>query len=440
MINWTDWLLWGIYLSVIAIIIWFLRLKQAKEIQKYYWYGFGAKVLGSLAFALVYVFYYKFGDSFEYYKGAASLSAAMVESPSTYLDLLLSEPSSVFHGKMGDYANSLAYSDTPEEWFMVKLLSPLSLLSFNSYLVLNLFMGLISFIGSWKLLQVFIDILPERKNIAFICSFLIPSVVFWGSGIMKDTLTLTGVHFLLNILYFGIVKGQFRWHDSITFLIWFLITFQLKSYIIMALLPGILLTTYYCYRSRIKSDLIRMISGPLLLMLLIGASFFGLSYLSESSEKYKLSQLEWKVKGFHSWHTDVGGSSYNLGEVDYTAQGVLMKVPASLNVTFFRPYIWEARNPVVLLGALESLALFILFLIVLYLGRFKLMKALKNQFLLKGMLIFILVFGVAIGFTSYNFGALGRYKIPILPLFSFTLCYLWFHLKKLSNPNSKSLL
>jgi len=436
MIDWTDWVLWSVYLVVLAIIIWFMRVKQSKDKQNYYWIGFGVKVMGSLAFALVYVFYYKFGDSFEYYRGAVSLSTALMESPSTYVDLLVSEPSTFFHGKMGDYANSLAYSDTPEEWFMVKLLSPLSLLSFNSFLVLNLFMGVISFLGSWKLLQVFIDILPERKNLAFICSFLIPSVVFWGSGIMKDTLTLTGVHFLVYILYFGLVKGQLKVHFIFTFCLWFFITFQLKSYIIIALLPSMFLTVYFLYKSRIKSDLLRLLSGPVLLVLMVVVSYYGLSFLSESSEKYKISQLEWKVKGFHSWHTDVGGSSYNLGDIDYTAQGVLMKVPASLNVTFFRPYVWEARNPVVLLGALESLALLILFLVVLYLGRFKLFRILKNQILLKGMLVFILVFGVAIGFTSYNFGALGRYKIPILPLFSFTLCYLLFHAKKLSKPSN----
>lgn len=39
--------------------------------------------------------------------------------------------------------------------------------------------------------------------------------------------------------------------------------------------------------------------------------------------------------------------------------------------------------------------------------------------------IYCLIFGFVVGFTSYNFGALGRYKIPIYSLFIFILLYLY---------------
>ena len=32
-------------------------------------------------------------------------------------------------------------------------------------------------------------------------------------------------------------------------------------------------------------------------------------------------------------------------------------------------------------------------------------------------IIFALFFGFVVGFTSFNFGALGRYKIPSMPFF-----------------------
>jgi hypothetical protein len=39
-------------------------------------------------------------------------------------------------------------------------------------------------------------------------------------------------------------------------------------------------------------------------------------------------------------------------------------------------------------------------------------------------LIFTLLLGFAVGLTSYNFGALSRYKIPAMPLFAIMLVLL----------------
>ncbi|MDX1348699.1 MAG: hypothetical protein R3279_00555 [Putridiphycobacter sp.] len=432
MIGGADWLLWVLYLFCTFIVLWFLRLGKEKKNNAYFYLGFSVKVFGSLAFVFVYVYYYKFGDSFEYYKGAVSLSKALIENPKVYLELLLSDSAPVFQGQMSEYANGLAFSDTSEEWFMVKLMSVFALLSFRSYLVMHIFMAIVSFYGSWKLFKVFSSILPERKNIAFFSAFLIPSVVFWGSGLMKDTITLTGVNMMIYILYFGIIKKQFKLTFLCYFVIWFIIAYKLKSYIVIALIPGVLLTIFYNYRSKINSSALRFFAGPILMGAIFIVGYFTLLALTEYSEKYKVSQIKGNVKGFHSWHTDLGGSAYSLGDIDYSAIGVLKKIPAALNVTFFRPYLWESSNPVVFLSAVESFSFLLLFVSAMYATKFRIRSLLKDQNLLKGMLIFIFVFGFAIGFTSYNFGALARYKIPIFQLFIFTLFYLRFKAKKLT--------
>jgi len=426
MISLIDWGIWVVYLVIIFFVLWFYRYSKSAEEYRFFLPGFLIKVFGSIAFTLIYVYYYKFGDSFEYYKGALALNEAMSNSWTDYIDLLFSESSTDFMNHLIRYTNSLEYADTPEEWFMVKLISPISFIAFKSYLVINLLMGFISFWGSWKLFKVFADILPDKKTLAFISAFLIPSVVFWGSGIMKDTITLAGVNYIIYALYFGFVKGQTKFIYYVTIPIWFYITFKLKSYITIALLPGVVLTAYYHLKSKINSNFIRIISGPILLITLTSLSFLGLKSLSESSQKYSTSQLEWKVKGIHSWHSDegTGGSSYNLGQIDYTPIGVVKKIPEALNVTFFRPYPWEARNAIVFLGALESAFILGLFLLTLYQSNFRPLRYINNQSILKGMLIFVLIFGFAIGFTSYNFGALGRYKIPIFSLFTFILFYI----------------
>jgi hypothetical protein len=425
MITWVDWGIWLVYFTVIYTVLWFYRqTKTDDDTYKWFLKGFLIKVIGSIAFALIFVYYYKFGDSFEYYKGATMLSNTLLDSPSDYFELLFHESSTNFPGHLRQYTDPLAYSDTPEEWFMVKLISPISLITFNSYLTINLLMGIISFWGGWKLFKVFSSILPNKINWAFYAAFLIPSMVFWGSGLMKDTITLAGINYLIYVFYFSLIKKQKKILFTFGTIIWGYIVFTLKSYILLSFLPSVFLLFYFHYKSYIKSPIIRFISTPLILSTFLVIGFFSLKTLSESSQKYSAQQLEWKVKGFHSWHTTLGGSAYNLGEVEYTTAGVISKIPAGLNVTFFRPYLWEARNPVVLLSAIESLILFVLFVFTLYKTKLKPFKYLKKTILLKSLVAFILIFGFAVGFTSYNFGALSRYKMPIMSLFTFILLYI----------------
>ncbi|MEO9547800.1 MAG: hypothetical protein ABJF27_04180 [Crocinitomicaceae bacterium] len=392
---------------------------------KYFLNGFIIKVFGGVVFALIYVYYYGFGDTFLYHNGASVLSQTLVESPADYLSLLGSEGGNL-PPELSPFADKIKYSRTYEEWFMVKILSPINLVSFQSYLVTTLFMSLISFIGGWKLFQVLRDILPEKEKYAFWAVFLIPSVVFWGGGIMKDTITLFCINYVIYLLYFSLFKKKFKPFYFVGILFFSYLIISLKAYIILAFLPGAFLGIYVLFSQSMKSKLIKYVVGPFVFMGLIGASFFSLNLVGEGSEKYQASNLEWKVKGFHSWHTDVGGSSYNLGEIEYTAAGVSRKIPAALNVTFFRPYLWEARNPVVFIGALESFLFFAIFIYVMFKFKFRIIREIRKYPILYGMFIYCLIFGFAVGFTSYNFGALARYKIPILSLFGFIMFLLMY--------------
>jgi len=425
MITLIDWGIWLLYFTVIFTALWFYRHSTADDtIYKWFLKGFVIKVFGGVFFSLIYVYYYKYGDSIEYFKGGVIFTDALFKSPSDYIDLIFSENSYNHVGHLRQYTDVIFYSASLEEWSMIKLISPLTILSFKSYITINLLMSVISFFGAWKLFKVFYDILPYKKEYAFYAAFLIPSVVFWGSGIMKDTFTLAGVNYLIYILYFGVVKGKFKLVYLFGVLFWFFITYTLKSYIIIAFLPTILLVFYFKYKESIGSQFFRVMSTPIILVTFLVVGFFSLKSLSQNSGKYNTSQIEGKVKGFHTWHTSQGGATYSLGVVDYSISGALRKIPEALNVTFFRPYVWEAKNVVVILGALESLILFVLFIYVLFRTKLNPFKILKHTILLKSLLAFIIIFGFVVGFTTYNFGALGRYKMPVMAPFLFLLIYI----------------
>jgi len=122
---------------------------------------------------------------------------------------------------------------------------------------------------------------------------------------------------------------------------------------------------------------------------------------------------------------------------------MLKKFPQAVVVTLFRPFPWEARKVIVLLSALEALA-FVYFTIRAFAkgGLINSIKLIGKDPNILFFLIFSVIFAFAVGITSYNFGALSRYKIPCLPFYAAFLIVLWkydvVHPKTGSRPYSKS--
>src|SRR4029078_13458683 len=59
-----------------------------------------------------------------------------------------------------------------------------------------------------------------------------------------------------------------------------------------------------------------------------------------------------------------GGSGYTLPSLDLNAGGIIQTFFLSLNVTLFRPYVWECKNLLMVMSCIESFATLVLILIV----------------------------------------------------------------------------
>jgi hypothetical protein len=95
---------------------------------------------------------------------------------------------------------------------------------------------------------------------------------------------------------------------------------------------------------------------------------------------------------------------------------MLRLAPQAVNVSLFRPYLWEVNNPLMLLAALESLALLGLTIFVIIRARGTIFRWLVQPEVLF-CLAFSLIFAFSVGVSTYNFGTLSRYKIPLMPFY-----------------------
>lgn len=84
----------------------------------------------------------------------------------------------------------------------------------------------------------------------------------------------------------------------------------------------------------------------------------------------------------------------------------------------FRPDLTECKNFVMYLAGLENTFLLFMFLLILWRSRIALFPALviKNPLVLM-CVVFVLTYGFITGITTPNFGALVRFKIPLIPFF-----------------------
>jgi hypothetical protein len=110
------------------------------------------------------------------------------------------------------------------------------------------------------------------------------------------------------------------------------------------------------------------------------------------------------------------------------AGGIASKIPPAITAGLFRPFIWEARNPVMLLSGLENLLFIGLTLRMIFsLGFFGFFVRIGSNPLLIFSVVFSLFFAFSVGLTTSNFGSLVRYKIPCEPFYLgmlFSLYYL----------------
>jgi len=200
-------------------------------------------------------------------------------------------------------------------------------------------------------------------------------------------------------------------------------TAKLKGYIILAFVPAAGYWAINMYKDKINSPILKFISGPFFLVI-AGVLVLGMMRLiGDSLGKYSIDKLEQTAEGYQSWHQETGGMSYTIyGAGDFSAIGLLKAFPQGVNVTLFRPYLWEARSIFNLMAALESAYLFYFTLSILW--RTKIVRlpaaiALDTNILF--CLMFSLILAFAVGITSFNFGALVRYKIPVMPFYAIAL-------------------
>ena len=414
-------------LIIIYISVWIKKNYIPSGLKQFFLPALLVKIIGSLGVGLIYQFYYSGGDTFNFFSDAQILCSAFFSKPVLGIKLIFAtDPNDYLQS---EYLNRIFFAIDPSSFIIVKILAIALLFSFGTYSGAALLFGIIGFFSLWKLFALLVKIYPKYSKAIAISVLFIPSVAFWGSGILKDTITMSAVCWLI-VAFHNLFFDDKRKIIYLVILVFsFFILYQIKIYIALCLVPACFFWYSTTISKKISSQFIRVVITPIVLLFATYVSYIALQKIGEDNARYNLETVaetaEITARYLAYVSNKEGGSGYSLGDFDYSPTGMVAKFFPAVNVTLFRPYIWEVNNVVMLISALESLAFLLLTIwAIKRRGIINSIRLIGKSPFLGFCLLFSIAFAFAVGISTYNFGSLVRYKIPILPFYGIFLVLL----------------
>ncbi len=430
-----DLIVTPLFLILIYIMAYFIRYYVAdRTIRKYFLPALTLKIIGAITLGFIYQFYYKGGDTFAYFDmGSRYIWEAFLDSPGKAVRLIFAQGEYV--PETWEYASKIIFYNDLPSYFVVRVAGIFDLFTFHTYSATACLFALLSFSGLWAMYTSFYKMFPRLHLEFAVAIFFIPSVFFWGSGILKDSITLGALGWAIYAFHSIFIARKNIILSILILLLSFFIIYEIKIYILLCFIPALLIWLYVLYMKKVQNLVLKIMVLPVSLFILLGSGYFTVREIGEENRRYNLENLTQTAEATARWLTYVSlreeGSAYTLGDFDYSATGILKKTIPAIWVTLFRPYVWEVRNPVMALSALESLTLFLFFLFVIFVMLWKgSVGKIFRQPVITFCLFFALTFSFAVGISTYNFGSLVRYKIPVMPFFLIGLFLILYYAKR----------
>jgi hypothetical protein len=359
---------------------------------------FCLKVLAGVAYALFYTLpkYAEGSDTWRFYRLSLKEKQWLLQDPIAFVkDLFVygyDRSGGLFAGE-NSYWNDLK-SNVP-----VKLLAVMNVLSGDRYYTNIIFFNLLFFIGLVALFKFFNHLFPDRKLLIVAGIFLLPSTLFWCSGIHKDGLLLSALGLITYFFNKGILS-KFKFSYLLIIVVCLVLIFSLRNYLALALIPALL-----CWWLSIKYSLSK--KGVFVIAYSLGLLlFFTLKYVHPS-----LNFPQYIVEKQSEFSKLDGASTVAVGNLEPTLFSFIKFLPSAIDMAFLRPHITEAISFSHIPAVIENMLLLVIVLITIIFFR-------QHAKLSPGTL-FCLFFSLSIlllsGYTITLSGAIVRYRSIALP-------------------------
>lgn len=432
LISGIDYLLLIIYSVVIFYCLKRFFFRDLNPVlSKIFAIFFFLKILAVLTYTLLVVYYWQLADSVSVFSETKNLTGLIQADISNikYLFLPVENYNALVNLDMS-LKSIPGGSGIESNYFLTRVCTILYPVSLGKYLLLNFWFGVISTIAQFKLYLVLLKVYPQIKDKLAICILFIPTLLFYASPIYKETLCLSFLCFIIELIY-NIRNDKKNLFSFILVLVNLFFIFLLKSYIFYALMISCAFVFIGRFLRRLFSA---SLFGKFFVFMFLAAVAYLISQNLDIFDSYIYSLIDISNLNQQFYGPTSDTSSFEFGEIETSFAGLLTKMPLGLYTCYFRPHLWEINKPILLLSAVESfLCFWTLFYALVKKGR-NFTAVLRKNLLTNIMFLFVLILGIIIGITTFNFGTLVRYKAPAVP-------FLWifiFLLLSSSNPKEST--
>lgn len=326
----------------------------------------------------------------------------LFNNPHEYFTNLFMDP---YEGGVSKFfeSNDSYWNDLKGNVF-IKILSVFNILSIGNYYVNVIFYSFITLFGAISIFQVMTDVFPGKKTAILLATFLVPSFIYWTSGIHKEGLIFTGISLVIYVIYFSTKEKRLGIKRLLGLVFGLLLILALRNFIIILILPAIM--AWLLANRKPKYGLAIFSS----LYLLFGILFFTARYINPRLD-FPQAVVN-KQQAFKN--LTIGGSTIPMKDLEPNAASFLKNTPQAINLSTIRPYPSDVRHILSLAAAVEIDVLLFLFIL------FLLWRTNGNRNTSKNFMYFCVFFSMtlllAIGFSVNNLGAIVRYRSVIMPL------------------------
>lgn len=346
------------------------------------------------------LYYYSNSDISVFNKNGLDEYHLLLQNPKEYF-------TNIFQAQHNDYSG--LFDTTHSFWnnlrsnIINKLLSIFDIFSQGNFFINIIFYNFLIFFASVLLYKIFIKIYPDKKNILITALFLLPSLLYFTSGIHRDGLIFLSIALVIYNFYHLLNQKVALLKRGILILLSLSLIFVLRNFVFITIFPALIA---WAFATKYKQYALQIY---LCCYLFFGIIFFTLGFANSKlnlPQYVSARQIEFIQIG------KTGNSTINVNPLLPTFESFLFNTPQALNHSLLRPYLTEKFTLLYIPIAIEIFIYQLLFLLFLFFH----IKNRTTDPLIYYCIFFSISMFLIIGYTIPIIGAIVRYRSIYLPL------------------------
>lgn len=320
--------------------------------------------------------------------------------------------------------HEISWTEQIRAIYFVRIVAVMKFLTGADYWILSVYFSMFSFLGCFY----FSDQLSqwnEKLKMPAVFGFLyFPSIVFWSSGLLKESLAFGALSIILGCYVYWFKLRSFSIRVVLLATLGLIILVSLKYYIAAVLFPLLMYIFLYHQPLWNRHELGFWTRTCIIAGLLIIPAIFFFSWLSPNLSYERFWQI--LIENHQSYLNLTPSGSVQLLHWFDNELNVIMNIPYLWFSGIFRPFLGEHLSFPAVFSGVENLALLI-GTISAIIQWYKEQK--KCSVEVVALLLYVSTLSVFLSFAAPNFGTLARFKIYYAP---FVLMFIVYQLQSLS--------